>query len=59
MRVALMLHGIPVGHPKVEQLIAQLEADQVSVVREAARYSFRSDLQGEAIFVKPRHASQR
>jgi hypothetical protein len=46
MRIALMLHGIPVPTPAVERLLAQLAADQVSVVREAARYSYRSDAEG-------------
>ncbi|HAB16037.1 MAG TPA: HEAT repeat domain-containing protein [Verrucomicrobiota bacterium] len=58
MRVAIMLHGIPVGDPRVDRLIAELEADQVSVVREAARYAFRSGLNGEPVFVKPKHANQ-
>ncbi|MBN9693679.1 MAG: HEAT repeat domain-containing protein [Verrucomicrobia bacterium] len=54
MRVALMLHGIPERTPAVARLLAQLEADQVSVVREAARYSYRSDAEG-GIVPEPRH----
>ena len=53
MRIALMLHGIPERTPAVARLLAQLEADQVSVVREAARYSYRSDAEG-GIVPEPR-----
>lgn len=59
MRVALMLHGIPQRTLPVERLLAQLEADQVSVVREAARYTYRSDENGETIPEKQTHAPTR
>lgn len=48
-QVASALHGIPSGNAAVERLIAQLQADQVSVVREAARSPYRSDPSGDTI----------
>ncbi len=59
MRVALMLHGIVDRTPKVQQLLVRLESDQVAVVREAARYSFRSDENGNSMPEKPSHAANR
>lgn len=57
MRVALMLHGIVDWTPPVEQLLARLDSDQVAIVREAARYSFRSDADGNSVPEERSHAA--
>ncbi len=49
VQVAHALRGIPPGNPAGERLIGQLQADQVSVVRETARSPYRSDAAGESV----------
>lgn len=47
--VARALLGIPPGNAAVERVLAQLQSDQVAVVREAARSGYRSDATGERV----------
>lgn len=48
-QVTSALQGIPGKVPAVERLLAELQADQVSVVREAARSRYRSEVDSESV----------
>lgn len=49
VQVAQALMGIPPGNPAAERLITRMQADQVSIVREAVRSGYRSDASGDTM----------
>jgi len=52
MQVAVGVRNMPSGDPAAERLLGRLQADQVAVVREAARSAYRSDA-GDASLAPP------